>query len=217
MSLEDDLRINVGYEWAQETHFVTIALIQAGQGDDSHGLNTLQQGQGDNQSVQQEYSDAFNSFGAEKFWNIVSTIVSKPADFVAMQSAVNTEASFQDGLNALTDAYQAWKGSGWRADILGIGRLCDGEYGNASTCLLYTACWANDPAHVKKIVNNFFGSDGLIRPEYSKNVITEELLPTKRAEICTEIRMLEKKRSQKNAELIHLDAMAMRGIRNFSG
>jgi hypothetical protein len=164
MSLEDDLRINVGYEWAQETHFGTISLIQAGQGDDGHGPNTLQQGQSDNQSVVQEYADAFNAFGSEKFWNIVATIASTPPDFNAMQSAVNREAAFQDGLNALTDAYQAWKTSGWRADILGFGRLCDGEYGSASTCLLYTACWANDSARVKKIVNNYFGEDGVILP-----------------------------------------------------
>jgi hypothetical protein len=79
-----------------------------------------------------------------------------------------------------------------------------------------TSCRANDPQRMKKIVNGYFRADSTPLPEHTQDLIIADMLEGKRRTIFSEIPTLERGLAQRNAEIIHLGAMALPGVRQFS-
>lgn len=79
-----------------------------------------------------------------------------------------------------------------------------------------TSCRANDPQRMKNIVNGYFRADSTPLPEHTQDLIIADMLEAKRRTIFSEIPTLERGLAQRNAEIIHLGAMALPGVRQFS-
>lgn len=81
----------------------------------------------------------------------VAVTTDRSPDFALFKT--NTDWQYQNNLDSLTSAYRDWQGGN---DLLGFADLVGGQLHNPDVCVLYTACWGNNPGQVKTIINGYF-------------------------------------------------------------
>ncbi|WP_431229165.1 hypothetical protein [Burkholderia contaminans] len=157
MDLRKEFDDNVIWQWANNCPTCAGALVAAGRGDDS-ALGILQSGQSNNQHVQDVYRDAFNLWGAEVLWARVARLVDPRtiADFADLKK--NTDWQYNNNLDSLVGAYQAWKAADgrWQSEILGLGCLLEGQRHDSAVASEYRACYDADRSRVHRIVASYF-------------------------------------------------------------